>query len=95
MTPRDLANELELLPAETGADTVLIRPDNPVVFARSARDGGLTWAAPSQVAIDCLSGSGRMPAEGNALIEWMREDETRWRSPSITALIEAADPGRV
>ena len=92
MTPRELANELELLPAETGADTVLIRPDNPVVFARSTRDNGLTWAAPSQVAIDCLAGSGRMPSEGEALIEWMRDHEILWRAPSIAAFLEAPRP---
>src|SRR5207244_2618229 len=33
LKPRDLAAELQLLPTETGADTVLIRPDNEVVFA--------------------------------------------------------------
>lgn len=96
LTPRELAEELGLLPAEAGADTVLIRPDNEVVFARSKADeGGLTWAAPSQVAIDCLAGSGRMPAEGAAVIEWMRDNESQWRSPSIEALLESSDHGKV
>ncbi|MDQ6748494.1 MAG: hypothetical protein M3010_10380 [Candidatus Dormibacteraeota bacterium] len=92
MTPRQLEAELELLPAEAGADVVLIRPDNLVAFARSDADGGIAWAAPSQTAIDCLSGSGRMPSEGEALIEWMRQDETRWRAPSIE-LFDAAPSG--
>lgn len=86
MDPRALADELELLPTDAGADTVLIRPDNDVAFARAARDGGLAWAAPSQVAIDCLAGSGRMPSEGEALIGWMREHESEWRYLSIQAL---------
>ena len=90
MSPRDLAQELDLLPAETGADVVLVRPDNEVVFARAVRDGGLVWAAPSQVAMDCLAGSGRMPAEGDAVIDWMREKESVWRYPSIKAMAEAA-----
>jgi len=88
MDPRSLADELEMLPADAGADTVLIRPDNDVAFARAVRDGGMAWAAPSQVAIDCLAGSGRMPSEGEALIGWMRENESEWRYPSIEALIE-------
>lgn len=88
MSPRELATELELLPAEAGADTVLIRPDNNNAFARSTPEGGIGWAAPSQVAIDCLAGSGRMPPEGEALIGWMQDDESRWRYPSIRALLD-------
>jgi hypothetical protein len=87
MNPGELENEFDLLPAEAGADTVLIRPDNNVVFSRAIKDGGIAWAAPSQVAIDCLAGTGRMPSEGEALIEWMRGDESRWRSPSIRELL--------
>ena len=89
MAPRQLEAELELLPAEAGADVVLIRPDNVVAFARSMPEGGIAWAAPSQVAIDCLSGSGRMPSEGEALIEWMQADESRWRAPSLELLMSA------
>lgn len=93
MAPRQLEGEMELLPAETGADVVLIRPDNLVAFARSEADGGIAWAAPSQTTIDCLSGSGRMPSEGEALVEWMRENEARWRAPSIE-LLDAAPSGK-
>jgi hypothetical protein len=88
MNPRTLADELDLLPAEAGADTVLIGPENDIAFARADRDGGMAWAAPSQVAIDCLAGTGRMPAEGGALIGWMRENESEWRYPSIQALLD-------
>lgn len=92
MTPRELADDLGLLPAEAGADTILVRPDNSVVFERPTKEpGGLTWAAPSQVAIDCLAGSGRMPAEGEAVIDWMRQDESRWRRASIKDLLESSD----
>jgi MarR family len=85
--PRQLETNLDLLPAEAGADTVLIRPDNAVAFARAERDGGIGWAAPSQVAIDCLAGTGRMPSEGEALINWMRENDGEWRCPSISMLL--------
>jgi hypothetical protein len=86
--PRRLAEELRLMPVEFGADVVLVRPDNEVVFQRTDRDGSLSWAAPSQVAMDCLSGGGRMPAEGEAVIAWMRANEEAWRLPSIRSLLE-------
>lgn len=28
-------------------------------------------------------GNRRMPAEGEALVGWMTENETRWRAPSL------------
>lgn len=92
MKPRELAEVLELLPTQVGAgaDTVLIRPDNEVVFERAKEEEGLRWASPSQVAIDCLAGNGRMPAEGEALIEWMSKNESEWRFSSIRALIDAS-----
>lgn len=90
MNPRALASSLSLIEVDTGADTVLMRPDNNVAMSRPDDDAGLRYAAPSQVAIDCLSGSGRMPAEGQAVIEWMAVNEEAWRRPNITALIESA-----
>lgn len=88
MNPREFESELDLLPAETSADTVLLRPDNDIPFARFKPDRGIAWAAPSQIAIDCLAGSGRMPSEGEALIDWMREHESEWRYPSVRALLD-------
>jgi hypothetical protein len=88
MEPRRLADGLGLMPVEFGADVILVRPDNEVVFQRAEPDGNLLWAAPSQVAIDCLSGGGRMPAEGEAVIGWMRANEEAWRLPSIRTVLE-------
>lgn len=87
MNARRLAEQLPVLEVESGADTVLVTPENHVAMRRFSAQGGLRYAAPSQVAIDCLSGSGRMPAEGEAVIEWMLANEERWRLPSITDLI--------
>ena len=81
-TPALLAEDLGLLPADEGADVMLLRPFDPVVFARTRVDGGLRHAAPSQVAVDCLTGNGRMPAEGEALLEWMQANESAWRLDS-------------
>ncbi len=81
-----LANTLGLLPADEGANVVLLRAFDPVVWERGTEDAGLRYVAPSQAAVDCLTGTGRMPAEGEALIAWMAENEPRWRLPSIADL---------
>jgi DNA-binding transcriptional ArsR family regulator len=81
-----LANALGLLPADVGANVVLLRAFDRVVWERGTEEAGLRYVAPSQAAVDCLTGTGRMPAEGEALITWMTENEPRWRLPSIVDL---------
>jgi hypothetical protein len=81
-----LANTLGLLPADEGANVVLLRAFDPVVWERGTEDAGLRYVAPSQAAVDCLTGTGRMPAEGEALVAWISENEPRWRLPSIADL---------
>jgi hypothetical protein len=78
-----LAQKLGLLPADEGANVALLRPYDVVVWARSTLDQGLRWASPSQVAVDCLTGNGRMPAEGEALASWMANNEPLWRLGSL------------
>ncbi len=80
--PSSIAEILNLLPAEQGADVLLVAPADDGVFDRSSVADGIRWVAPSQVVLDCLGGTGRMPQEGEAVLDWMIEDETRWRSPS-------------
>lgn len=72
--------ELGLRPAERGANVVLAQPFDPVVFARTVTRDGLIYAALSQVAADLLTGPGRGPQEGSALLAWMREHEDAWRA---------------
>jgi hypothetical protein len=43
-----------------------------------------------QLAVDCLSGSGRRPAEGEALPEWMSANPGERRVDSLAALGGAA-----
>jgi len=81
--PYQLARQLQLIPAERGADVVLLRPPNDVVFQGLREVDGVPHVALSQLTIDCLSGNGRMPAEGEALIEYMTDDESRWRRASL------------
>jgi hypothetical protein len=82
LTGRDFG----LLPAEEGANVALLRPFDQVVWLRTPIEDGLRYAAPSQVVVDCLSGNGRMPAEGEALLAWMQANESAWRADSLETL---------
>lgn len=84
-----LVDALNLLPADEGANVVLLRPYDSAVWARLELDDGLTYAAPSQVVADCLTGTGRMPAEGQALLSWMSENETEWRAAALHSVTES------
>lgn len=76
----ELAREqLQLRNAETGGNVLLGRPFDPVVFERTETSNGLTYARVSQVAADLLTGIGRSPDEGEALVAWMKENEEEWR----------------
>lgn len=79
---RRTARALKLLPASEGANVALLRPFDPVVWDRVV-DDGTTYVAPSQVALDCLAGNGQMPAEGEAALSWLTENESTWRAPSL------------
>ncbi len=81
-----VAEELGLLPADEGANVALLRAFDPIVWDRGSDEAGLRYVAPSQAAVDCLTGNGRMPAEGEALIAWMKENKPRWRLSSIEDL---------
>ncbi len=84
------AEALNLLPADEGANVILLRPFDETVWSRLDRDEGISYVAPSQAAADCLTGTGRMPAEGEALLTWMTENDERWRVASLRDL-EARD----
>jgi len=81
--PEGAEEQLQLRNAETGGNILLGQPYDPVVFERTEISDQLTYARVSQVAADLLTGVGRNPSEGEALIEWMRENEDKWRIPLI------------
>lgn len=81
--PEQLARTLDLLPADQGSNVVLLQPYDPVVWQRTTTTDGITYVADSQAAADCLTGTGRMPAEGQALLEWMLGNEGAWRLESL------------
>jgi hypothetical protein len=76
----EAASSWGLRQAERGANVILAEPFNPVVFDRTQVHDAVTYAAPSQVAADLLTGPGRSPAEGEALLQWMKDNEHAWRS---------------
>jgi hypothetical protein len=93
---RDASKALGLLRVDQAqaadADVLFLQPQldaSATIFRRSRRlDSGLPVVAMSQLALDCLSGPGRLPADGEALIEWMANNEEEWRgrSPLLSAV---------
>jgi hypothetical protein len=74
------AQRWDLRPADAGTNVMLAEPETDVVFTRTLADtSGLTIAAPSQVAVDLMTGPGRSPSEAEELIEWMTRNESSWR----------------
>ena len=78
-----LVRDLGLLPASEGANVILLEPFDSVVWRRNTTESGLRFVAPAQVAVDCLTGTGRMPAEGEAVLDWMADNEKAWRLREI------------
>ena len=76
----DAAKRLGLQPADVGANVLLVEPYDVVVFDRVVERDGLTLAAPTQIAVDLLTGPGREPSEGVELLDWMRRNEDAWRA---------------
>lgn len=84
--PYEIGERLGLLPVDQGADTLLLRAHDGVVFERTRLVDGVRQVALSQLVLDCLSGPGRMPAEGEAVLSFMAGHEEEWRIPAIAAL---------
>ena len=77
--PSAVAEQTGLVRASGSGNVYLCEPFDPVVYERTWSDDGMTYAALAQVAADCLGGPDRMPAEGDALLEWMAANEQAWR----------------
>ncbi|GAB3961622.1 hypothetical protein GCM10029978_014320 [Actinoallomurus acanthiterrae] len=77
--PDRVAERLGLRSVDSGANTLLATGDYGVVFDRPVETGGLRFVAPSQAAVDLLTGPGRSPAEAHALLDWMEKHESDWR----------------
>jgi hypothetical protein len=73
------AEDLELPPTEAGTNVLLAEPYDPVVLDRTWSKDDIVYAALTQVAADLLTSPGRGPAEGEALMRWMADNEQVWR----------------
>jgi len=69
---------LGLLRVDQGADVLLIRAPDESVFNHYRIVDGVAHVAYSQLVLDSLAGSGRMPAEGELILKSMIDDES-WR----------------
>ena len=77
---------LGLRPADSGANVLVGEPFDPVVFERTEQDEGITYARVTQVAADLMTGPGRGPAEAEALVEWMQNNEGAWKLQTSTKI---------
>jgi hypothetical protein len=91
VTAERTASAFGLLPADRGANVVLLRPFDDVVWERTMVEDRVSYVSPSQVAVDCLTGNGRMPSEGEALLTWMVGNEEEWRMASVKDLPAAEE----
>jgi hypothetical protein len=75
----DASAALDLAEAPDANNVLLVEPRDDLPFVRTSVIDDGRYAALGQVAVDLLVGPGRMPAEGQALIQWMRDNEKEWR----------------
>lgn len=83
--PDGVGERLGMLGVDSGADVLLARPWDESVFDGTVPLDGVVCAPPAQVAVDCLTGNGRMPAEGEALLDWMAANPEAWRRVDAAA----------
>ena len=76
----EAAKLLQLRPTDAGANVLLIEPFDAVVFERTLVREGFVTVAPTQLAVDLLTGPGREPSEGDELLAWMKRNEDAWRT---------------
>jgi hypothetical protein len=78
----EFAARAELMPTTSGANVVLLEPSSPSQIDRPRLLEGIPYAGLSQLVMDLLAGNGRLPEEGEALLEWMATD-TSWRTGTL------------
>lgn len=73
------AERVGLRAVDKGANVLLAANQDDVSFVRAHDVDGVVTAAPSQIAVDLLTGPGRSPSEGQAVLDWMEANERQWR----------------
>ena len=79
----EISQQLGLLRADEAADVALIWPANDQIVRDLRPDGDLNCVNLPQLVVDCLGGTGRMPAEGEAVLAWMQENLSEWQFSSL------------
>lgn len=74
----EASERLGLRETDTGANVTLLEPFDPVVFDRTVERDGLRCVAPSQLAVDLLTGPGREPSQGEQMLIWMEKNKNAW-----------------
>lgn len=75
-----LCGDLKLTETDIGANVVLMEPRDSSILSDAVTDEeGIRWAPLVQVVADLLTSPGRGPAEGEALLAWMADNEEAWR----------------
>jgi hypothetical protein len=87
----EVQSELKLLPSDEGADVMLLWPSNNRVVEDTRQEDGVEFVNLPQLVVDSLGGSGRMPAEGEAVIEWMQKNRDKWGWNSLAAYRDRGD----
>ncbi len=82
--PDSWVDELGLLPVDERADVLLLQPGDQIVYEGRRPIDGVPHVALTQVVLDCLSGPGRMPAEGDAVLEYLVGKGT-WRRTTASS----------
>lgn len=77
------ATQLGLRPTDEAPDVVLLLPSNDRVVEDPWIEDGVRFVNLPQLTVDCLGGSGRMPAEGEALLDWMQANAEEWQYQSL------------
>jgi len=81
----EFVEQYDLMRAEQGANVVLLRAADESQFTNGVRqvEDGTFHVGISQLAQDLLAGNGRLPEEGDALLEWMASNTAAWRRPHL------------
>jgi len=84
-SPDRVGHQLGLLRVDESADVLLLRAHDEIVFERMRILDGTPHVALSQLVIDGLSGPGRLPAESEAVLEYMIGNP-KWRATSLESM---------
>lgn len=76
--PEETAEALELKRADSGANIILLHPEDDALYERTSEVEGLMRVSLPVVVADLLTGPGRSPAEAEVLMDWMEEHQEVW-----------------